>query len=61
MSTTVYVRSVRSGEIVNALATHKPSTEWDRTIAEIFGEGYYGDAHPPLSVLQRYQYWNERP
>lgn len=55
---TYYHRLHSTGEIVNA-------SESSLTLPEISArfplrDGYY-DPNPPLSVLQRYRYWNERP
>jgi hypothetical protein len=56
--TTYYHRQHSDGEIVNA-------SESDLSLPEIskrwpLAFGYY-DPNPPLEVLKRYRYWDERP
>lgn len=56
---TYFIRSVSTGEIVNAV-------ECGDIIAAIGVcqrmEGkFYPDPHPPMEVLQRYYYWSHRP
>jgi hypothetical protein len=58
--TTYYHRRHDNGEIVNA-------SETDLSLVELTNRfpldrlGQYYDPNPPLSVLQRYRYWDERP
>ena len=59
--TTYYVRDRRTGEIVNATDVDygpAPTITADRWID---AEYLYYDANPPLEVLKRYRYWDERP
>ena len=58
--TTYYHRRLSDGEIVNASECDLPLVEMERRwpIAPL---GRYYDPNPPLSVLQRYRYWDERP
>jgi hypothetical protein len=55
---TYYHRRNSDGEIVNASDTDLPLAEVERRWP--LKDGYY-DPHPPLAVLQRYRYWDERP
>ncbi|MCD6056489.1 MAG: hypothetical protein K0Q89_19 [Thermomicrobiales bacterium] len=54
---TYYMRSKKTDEIINAVEGCRSPQEAE----EIFDGTVYADAHPPLEVLQRYRYWNERP
>ncbi len=58
---TYFVIDRRSNSIVNAMATTLPIT--DPTLLRGFtdAEHLYLDEHPPMAVLERYQYWSERP
>jgi hypothetical protein len=58
--TTYYHRRLSDGEIVNASDVDLPLAEVERRWP-ISGGGLYYDAHPPMAVLQRYRYWDERP
>lgn len=55
--TTFYMRRHSDGEIVNAIEGCSTPMEAEGC----FDGTVYADAHPPLEVLQRYRYWNERP
>lgn len=57
--TTYYHRRRSDGEIVNASETDLPLAEVERRWP--LPDDRYYDPNPPLSVLQRYRYWNERP
>lgn len=58
--TTYYHRRHSDGEIVNA-------SESDLSLAEITNRfsldrtNCYYDPNPPIEVLKRYRYWDERP
>lgn len=53
--TTYYLRRDSDGEIVNAC-------EFSGPLAQLNPQhGHYYDPNPPLTVLQRYRYWDERP
>lgn len=56
--TTYYIRRQSDGEIVNATDTDLPQAEVERRWPR---EGFYYDPNPPLEVLKRYRYWDERP
>lgn len=56
--TTYYHRRHSDGEIVNATSCDLPLAELQRRWP--LAACYY-DPNPPLEVLQRYRYWNERP
>jgi hypothetical protein len=56
--TTYYHRRRSDGEIVNASETSLSLVELERRYP--LADGYY-DANPPLEVLKRYRYWDERP
>lgn len=56
--TTYYHRRHSDGEIVNASECDLPLVEVERRWP--LDDAYY-DAHPPLEVLKRYRYWDERP
>ena len=55
---TYYHRNNKDGEITNASETSLTLVQ----LTERFPltDGYY-DPNPPLEVLKRYRYWNERP
>lgn len=56
--TTYYHRRLGDGEIINA-------SETDLSLPELNTQhplvGAYYDPNPPLEVLKRYRYWDERP
>lgn len=57
---TYYVRNKQTGAVVNAITTAKSKDEI--VLGPIYDwANYYLDENPPLSALQQYQYWNERP
>ena len=56
--TTYYHRSNKTGEITNASDTSLTKAQLEERFP--LTDGYY-DSNPPLDVLQRYRYWNERP
>jgi hypothetical protein len=57
MTTTWYVIDTRSNEIVNAIeASTKPGLDHFTD-----PEHLRLDANPPLAMLKRYRYWDERP
>lgn len=60
---TYYIRDRRTGAIVNAVESRSPKAEVEERVLShmIDSEHLYLDANPPMSVLQRYRYWNERP
>jgi hypothetical protein len=63
VSTTFYIRKVvgnRLGEIVNAVEC-QTIAQAREVVACMTGGPYEVDSNPPLTVLARYQYWNERP
>jgi hypothetical protein len=58
-STTWYVIDTRTNEIVNAIEAHD---EPGRVIKHMLdAEHLRLDKNPPLSMLEKYRYWNERP
>ena len=61
--TTYYIRDRRTGGIVNAVESSSPKAEVEERVLSrmVDGDHLYLDANPPMSVLQRYRYWNERP
>ena len=63
--TTYYIRSHKTGNIVNAVETDSFKRAQEVADALMKGRdeplGFYADPNPPLSVLQRYRYWDERP
>lgn len=63
--TTYYIRHKLSGEIINACETQSKerAEEVCETISQGMGglDGFYPDPNPPLEVLKRYRYWDERP
>lgn len=53
---------IRNGEIINAVETTNGRDRVERMIRDLPAfAGCTYDANPPLEMLQRYQYWNERP
>lgn len=58
---TFYVIDRRTNEIVNAVATTRPITDPALIRGWVDAEHLYLDENPPLAVLERYRYWNERP
>jgi len=59
---TYYIRDRKSGEIVNAVEVDgwfSPEQQ-QRHLDRMTGDLYF-DQHPPLEVLKRYRYWDERP
>lgn len=57
--TTYYV--LRSGHIINAMATTKRPDEALIMARRIFGDDVTIDAAPPIEVLRRYEFWDTRP
>lgn len=55
-----YVVDKRTNEIINCITTSGPRPD-DALTRFVNGEHLRLDANPPLSMLERYQYWNERP
>jgi hypothetical protein len=62
---TYYVIDSRSNRIVNAITTTRnlsdPTEAADALRGFINPEHLRLDANPPQSMLERYQYWSERP
>ncbi len=58
MNKTYYIRSLATGEIVNALMTQKRKE--DIILPEGYDK-YFLDENPPLHFLKRYEYWENRP
>jgi hypothetical protein len=57
--TTWYIIDTRTNEIVNACES---DTKPDRVIQLMTEPEHLRlDANPPLAMLQRYRYWDERP
>lgn len=56
--TTYYHRDKKTGEIVNASETSLSLPELESRYPR---DDVYYDANPPLEVLKRYRYWDERP
>jgi len=57
--TTWYVIDTRTNEIVNAV---EADGEPGRVIKTMLDADHLRlDANPPLAMLQRYRYWDERP
>lgn len=56
-----YLRSKKTGEIINCVSTQKPDFSLDTFANGMFKEKYYLDSNPPHDVLMRYQYYTERP
>lgn len=63
MARTFYVRDHRTGSIVNAVSAHGTKAEVEARVlpGRSDSEHLYLDEDPPMAVLQRYRYWNERP
>ena len=63
--TTYYIRSHRTGEIVNAVecTTLIQACLFADGLTRSKDEdlGFYADQYPPIETLRRYRYWNERP
>lgn len=54
-----YVRVIDTGQIVNCITTAsgvKPDISYYENADDLFL-----DNRPPMSVLEQYRYWNERP
>lgn len=55
----------KSGEIINVAATHLNHAEMLEHVRETFVNGKDYTVQPlytcPMDVLERYQFWNERP
>lgn len=56
---TYYHRRRSDGEIVNASEVSLPLAEVERRWP--LADDIYYDPNPPMAVLQRYRYWDERP
>jgi hypothetical protein len=54
-----YVIDRRTNEIINCITTDGPRMPSVERFTE--AEFLYLDPHPPMHMLQRYRYWNERP
>lgn len=55
-----FIRCRATGAVVNAVNTQKSKAELEES--QFFNnDEYYLDPNPPMDVLMRYQYWNERP
>lgn len=57
--TTYYHRRWSDGEIINASECDLPLVEVERRWP--LGDKAYYDPNPPLAVLQRYEFWGNRP
>jgi hypothetical protein len=56
---TWYVIDTRSNEIINAIESrNKPTIDPERWMS---AEHLRLDPNPPLAMLKRYRYWDERP
>lgn len=60
--TTFYIRR-RSGPIVNAVECQnvQQAERVISTMCQDMRDPLWPDPDPPLSVLEQYRYWNERP
>lgn len=57
--TTYYHRRRADGEIINASETDLSRAELEARFPPT--DYWFYDPNPPLHVLERYQFWNERP
>lgn len=57
---TFYIRDRVTGAVVNAVTTLRPLSDLK---ADPYYETdeYFLDPDPPMDVLMKYRYWNERP
>jgi hypothetical protein len=56
---TYYVIDTRSNRIINAVTTLRNPDDVLRSFPD--AKHLRLDADPPLSMLEKYQYWSERP
>ena len=61
-----YVIHRESNRIVNCITTHENDpTKITDSFSRLFPrwelDDYRIDSNPPLSMLEKYRYWNERP